>query len=195
MTLIKCNECGKEISDNEKECPYCGKTNYLTICLECKKEIAKKAKICPYCGAKNKNNNNKKKTIIILTVIFILLAILGLIFINYLSSKDTYYEPEDYETEEIDSIEGVYIADNGFTLMLLENGNCNLNNPDYSVDEDLSIYTSACNYSMIDNYVYINYTVTVTTMYGQTYNSSANMNGTYNGTSILIDGGANYIKQ
>ena len=27
MTLIKCEECGKEISDKAKFCPHCGKTN------------------------------------------------------------------------------------------------------------------------------------------------------------------------
>ena len=33
MALIKCNECGNEISDKAKKCPHCGKKNNIIIFL------------------------------------------------------------------------------------------------------------------------------------------------------------------
>lgn len=55
MALIKCPECGKEISDKAKKCVYCGKVliedNPNTkICSECGKENPSDATECMYCG-------------------------------------------------------------------------------------------------------------------------------------------------
>ena len=51
MAMIKCEECGKEISDKAAACPHCGcvveKKKY---CEECGKEISPKAVVCPQCG-------------------------------------------------------------------------------------------------------------------------------------------------
>lgn len=53
MALIKCSECGKEISDKSKTCIHCGcpvenETKYY--CEECGKEILKTDKVCSNCG-------------------------------------------------------------------------------------------------------------------------------------------------
>ena len=60
MALIKCEKCGKEISDKAKACPQCG--HPLTsrtadpdqalpvICEECGAQIPKHADACPNCG-------------------------------------------------------------------------------------------------------------------------------------------------
>ena len=41
MALIKCPECGKQISDQAEACPKCGcPIEPKTYCPECKKEIS-----------------------------------------------------------------------------------------------------------------------------------------------------------
>lgn len=51
MALIKCNECGKEISDKATICIHCGCPVELKIkCFECGKEIKSNDKICKNCG-------------------------------------------------------------------------------------------------------------------------------------------------
>lgn len=54
MALIKCPECGKEISDKAGKCPNCGKIfaaeTKNKICGECGKEVEVNAEECPYCG-------------------------------------------------------------------------------------------------------------------------------------------------
>jgi len=56
MALIKCDECGRDISDKAVSCPGCGcpvavKTSVDTIkCEECGKEIDLTASHCPECG-------------------------------------------------------------------------------------------------------------------------------------------------
>ena len=48
MSLVKCPECGKEISDSAKMCPSCGYP--IKICPECKKIVYKNADKCDNCG-------------------------------------------------------------------------------------------------------------------------------------------------
>lgn len=51
MALIKCSECGKDVSDKASACPHCG--NPLTpkvFCEECGKELTPNNKTCPHCG-------------------------------------------------------------------------------------------------------------------------------------------------
>lgn len=55
MALIKCPECGKEISDKAEACVYCGfpiKSNLeiKRICPECKNNVENGISICPTCG-------------------------------------------------------------------------------------------------------------------------------------------------
>lgn len=59
MALIKCPDCGKEISDKSLHCPQCGCpcSDYYTLhgkiklsCPECHKEVDKEAENCPNCG-------------------------------------------------------------------------------------------------------------------------------------------------
>lgn len=59
MALIKCRECGKEISDETKKCIHCGADVILTIkCSECGKTFDHTTNICPYCGKKNAKDLN-----------------------------------------------------------------------------------------------------------------------------------------
>ena len=42
MALIKCKECGGEISSSAKNCPHCGIKINLEACLECGYPVNKK---------------------------------------------------------------------------------------------------------------------------------------------------------
>lgn len=51
MALIKCSECGQNVSDRASACPHCG--NPLTpkvLCEECGYELSPNDNICPQCG-------------------------------------------------------------------------------------------------------------------------------------------------
>lgn len=89
MALIKCNECGKEISDKAKVCPHCGFENNLIICPECKKEIKNNVNTCPNCGYEIKKENKQLKskfnTGIKIWLILCVVACFGYYFlVNYL---------------------------------------------------------------------------------------------------------------
>ena len=89
MALIKCNECGKEISDKAKVCPHCGFENNLIICPECKKEIKGNVNTCPNCGyeiqKKNKQVKNKFSIGIKIWLILCVVVCFGYYFlVNYL---------------------------------------------------------------------------------------------------------------
>jgi len=53
MALIKCSECGKDVSDKAIACPHCGcpqsKTEYI-VCDECGGKVEKNIDTCPHCG-------------------------------------------------------------------------------------------------------------------------------------------------
>lgn len=50
MALMKCKECGKEISSNAKVCPNCGYKNDAKTCPECGKIVKHTDTVCPDCG-------------------------------------------------------------------------------------------------------------------------------------------------
>ena len=52
MALIKCSECGKEVSSSAKTCPHCGIKINFKKCPECGNEIqmAEGCFICLNCG-------------------------------------------------------------------------------------------------------------------------------------------------
>lgn len=60
MALIKCNECGKEMSNKADFCPNCGAENSIMVCPECGKQISRKASLCPNCGYTFKKSNDSQ---------------------------------------------------------------------------------------------------------------------------------------
>ncbi len=50
MALIKCSECGNEISSSAKTCPHCGLKNELHFCPECGAKLKGNENNCPECG-------------------------------------------------------------------------------------------------------------------------------------------------
>lgn len=115
MALIKCPECGKEISDKAKKCVHCGKVLIegkptTKVCSDCGKENPIDATECVHCGCPfdettitetspvqtvqvEKTNKNLKK-IIIPTVAAVAVIAVGLIGYNVkvVKPKNTYNE-------------------------------------------------------------------------------------------------------
>ena len=50
MALIKCRECGEEISSTAEVCPHCGFKNKISVCPECGKPVSADDASCPECG-------------------------------------------------------------------------------------------------------------------------------------------------
>ena len=50
MALIKCEECGKNISSSAKTCPHCGVKTNLETCPECGRKLKGDEINCPDCG-------------------------------------------------------------------------------------------------------------------------------------------------
>lgn len=85
MALIKCPECGKEISDQTQQCPGCGRPvspnrqqtpqsqEPTKKCKHCQSDIPKKAKVCPVC--KRKQGGALKAVIITVVVLVVILII------------------------------------------------------------------------------------------------------------------------
>lgn len=54
MAIIKCPECGHEVSDAAERCPNCGVAiaGNIKVCPDCGRVVLKNATTCPSCGAK-----------------------------------------------------------------------------------------------------------------------------------------------
>ncbi len=60
MALIKCSECGHEVSDRATACPHCGiPIVKIVVCDECGMKIKDSDRVCPHCGCPNKYYEQK----------------------------------------------------------------------------------------------------------------------------------------
>ena len=57
MALIKCKECGREISDQAEACVYCGYRLNKMLCPECHNKVEETDLICRNCGYNLGQNN------------------------------------------------------------------------------------------------------------------------------------------
>lgn len=99
MALIKCKECGEEISSNAKVCPHCGYKNEVSVCPECGKEINEIDTNCPACGypLRKKTANN--------IITENLDKITGVKSESYVSFKDLFKGAfKKHKTEELDDV-------------------------------------------------------------------------------------------
>ena len=140
MALIKCPECGKEISDKAKICPHCGinlnedpnnNTHTNIVCPHCKKIFVgfkNNNPKCPYCGHKiveqQKNLSKKHKFGLIIgsMVIFLFFFFFSFLIKHSLDEKQ---EKELYRTviqaqedvideygDDIEPIQAIYLYRN-----------------------------------------------------------------------------------
>ena len=63
MALIKCRDCGQEISDTANICPHCGFENNMFFCPECGNKISRNALMCPHCGYQSNNSINNSESV------------------------------------------------------------------------------------------------------------------------------------
>lgn len=108
MALIKCPECGNEVSDKAAVCPNCGvaistiDTNTVAqnvnpeICPECGNEIDPNTRICGNCGYNpinilNKKKQNKKKLFVIIGIIAVIIVIVLSVVLIKKANKGTTY--------------------------------------------------------------------------------------------------------
>ena len=78
MALIKCKECGHEVSDKALTCPNCGcPIEKRLVCDECGAELSPIGKVCPNCGNPIQTVKKKHGVTYIKTALFVLLAILA----------------------------------------------------------------------------------------------------------------------
>lgn len=76
MTLIKCNECGKELSNMAKFCPNCGSAVVKkNKCRECGIEVSIDTVRCPNCGYKMKLAPKNKRILIIFLIVFLIIGL------------------------------------------------------------------------------------------------------------------------
>lgn len=82
MSMIKCTECGKEISDKATSCPHCGCP--MTEILSAKKENKKEEKVKPIKEKKVKEpispEQKKKRSIIVCVIAAVLIVAVALIW-------------------------------------------------------------------------------------------------------------------
>lgn len=72
MTLVKCPECGKEVSDKAMVCPGCGNPLIVATetpdpavvyeCKECKSQFDEHFTVCPKCGCPARNEERAAAT-------------------------------------------------------------------------------------------------------------------------------------
>lgn len=98
MALIKCDKCGKEISDTSKKCIHCGSViEKKLICSECGKEINADAYECSNCGFKLKSTEKK---VISKKFLFLFLIPLVILVVFILSSMNKVEIPNLYNVSE-----------------------------------------------------------------------------------------------
>lgn len=102
MALIKCSECGNEISSNAKTCPHCGKKNEIEICPECGNKVKEEDINCPKCGYPLR----KKNTTSVITEN--LDKITGAKSKNYVTFKDLFKNTFSKHTE--DELDEVFVC-------------------------------------------------------------------------------------
>ena len=134
MAMIKCEKCGKEISDKSVKCVYCGnKINEKIKCTECGKSIDKETEVCPNCGCPIKKKS-KKIYIIIISIILIIGLFIG---INYVNKEKKVFD--NNLKEIVNKInEGVRLS-NECGLIIKDNNTLNnlLLNTDYNTKVSL----------------------------------------------------------
>ena len=117
MAMIKCPECGNEISDKAKACPICG---------------------CPIKTEKLKRNL-PKKVIAIMSVVIIIVLVIAVRSVTHRSNTSSNLT----EKEQIEQVE--HLVERGRQLLGTtsdSDGNVELNDDDYELFYDAEVFLS-----------------------------------------------------
>lgn len=103
MALIKCSECGHEVSNKASSCPNCGcPIETGLVCNECGAEISPIDKVCPNCGnplnIQNRKSNFRRITIFA-SIVFLIVILGGLVAVNHLPTSNNNVAENYDETE------------------------------------------------------------------------------------------------
>lgn len=112
MALIKCKECGKNVSDSVTTCPKCGydiqaqikeeKEKLTTImCPKCFKNVNKYLDKCPHCGEDLSKAKAFDKQVGIITMVILAVIVIGVVWfviavLNEPESEESKQEREKY---------------------------------------------------------------------------------------------------
>ena len=98
MVLIKCPNCGTDVSDKAKQCPNCGEIlqtqKIAKVCEECGYELDDNVTICPKCGCpvpeseeEKKTRKKKKITISVIAILVVILAIIAIVCVINITNQ------------------------------------------------------------------------------------------------------------
>lgn len=158
MAIIKCPECGKEISDKAKECLGCGYpiTVNCYMCEECKIMYDPMQKTCPQCGAPTPNKAIlscyiKEKKIYFIIAFILMLILVVLVSLSIFNKKnndivDAIDNVESFGTKESNDEQAIELLIEQF-ISDLNNGN--LNETQNAFTEEFN-YLDKCIYSLED---------------------------------------------
>lgn len=97
MALIKCPECGREVSDSAIVCPGCGypiqqrkENNLDNICPECGNLLGNDKSKCSKCGFELKPQKKKKQINTIVLAIFASILLVLCLFFTVLAYRQTH---------------------------------------------------------------------------------------------------------
>ncbi len=124
MALIKCSECGQEISDQATICPKCGKSCLEIKCPECGCILSEENSVCPECGFHVVLPKKKKgfKTILKnywwISIILAVILIVVVISLRFTGIEGTYVY-RDPEYDAVVTIE-LYKDQTGYVKMVYD---------------------------------------------------------------------------
>jgi len=103
MALIKCSECGHEVSDKASTCPNCGcPIEKGLVCNECGATISSTDKTCPNCGNPLKRKFNLFLYVkLFLGILLIGFAIIGGMKLLQMSSGNSPVSSDNVDDESI----------------------------------------------------------------------------------------------
>ena len=106
MALVKCKECGKDVSESAKKCPHCGvdliekKEVNKRKCPDCGNDVDKDDKVCKNCGCPLVEEKSDALSDVGKTITENLDKITGASSKSYVTIKDLFKNSLDKHTQE-----------------------------------------------------------------------------------------------
>ena len=143
MSLIKCEECGKEISDSCTKCVHCGSSLVKPkFCADCGAEVKPQQTVCPNCG----KNLKKVMNLSLKHVGIIGLLVLAIVIIIAISSSSKIDLRDVYEEIGADSYY-CYVTSDGSSLVIDTNPNDITDYNSYSAIQYVKDANKACGFT------------------------------------------------